>query len=361
MGNIGTGISSSSSERREIDIPAKKMPASAMPVPVKPYPEPLLQRGTEEGKRNNIILLKSPPLPKTSSALPVQPVDSSVAPSPIVPSPVGPVITSAPQTEVDLAQPSIQALTTAASAKIAKALQGLLTPDAPKELAMPAAVAVAVQAQGQPTTAIPPPVELPKAMPDIPSKATPVPMAGQTSQRAPSSELPSRGRTMDRDFVRPTSGRSVPLPTPTTGPFDNIDEAPSTMPSQCRAWSSFKGIGNISKGQWSPFRPTLGKGKGWGSGSGSSGASSGGHWGSGGWGSKGGPTWVMGRVASGYKIKVMDLPRYPQVNHQDIREKLEIGLLRQGFQWALVDLIDVNVTYTAESGSGCSLSVLKCH
>ncbi|MFM7981921.1 MAG: hypothetical protein ACKPKO_21635, partial [Candidatus Fonsibacter sp.] len=152
MGNIGTRISSSSSERREIDIPAKKMLASAMHVPVKPYPELLPQRSTEEGKRNNIILLKSPPLPKTSSALPV---DSSVAPSPIIASPVGPVITSAPQTDVDLAQPSIQSLTTAASAKIAKALQGLLTPVAPTELAMPASVAVAVQSQGEPTTAIP--------------------------------------------------------------------------------------------------------------------------------------------------------------------------------------------------------------
>ena len=92
-------------------------------------------------------------------------------------------------------------------------------------------------------------------------------------------------------------------------------------------------------------------------------------WGSTGWGNyssgsssvtgKGpGPTWIKGRFTSGYKIKVMDLPRYPQVDASMIRQRLRDNLGSMGFDWALANLVDVHVTYAAESGMGCSLSVV---
>ena len=39
-----------------------------------------------------------------------------------------------------------------------------------------------------------------------------------------------------------------------------------------------------------------------------------------------GPTWVKGRLTSGNKIKVMDLPRYPQVDASMIRQRLRDNL-----------------------------------
>ena len=74
--------------------------------------------------------------------------------------------------------------------------------------------------------------------------------------------------------------------------------------------------------------------KGWGSGWGCS-------WGDTGWGKyssgsssvtgKGpGPTWTKGRFTSGYKIQVMDLPRYPQLDASMIRQRLRDELGRMG-------------------------------
>ena len=71
-----------------------------------------------------------------------------------------------------------------------------------------------------------------------------------------------------------------------------------------------------------------------------------------------GPTSIKGRLTSGYNIKVMDLPRYPQVDASMIRQRLRDNLGRMGFDWALGNLVDVHATYTAEFGMGCGLSVV---
>ena len=57
----------------------------------------------------------------------------------------------------------------------------------------------------------------------------------------------------------------------------------------------------------------------------------------------------------------MDLPRYPQVDATMIRQRLRDDLGRVGFDWALANMVDVHVTYTAESGMGSSLSVVAIY
>ena len=65
-----------------------------------------------------------------------------------------------------------------------------------------------------------------------------------------------------------------------------------------------------------------------------------------------------GSRAVSHPITAMGLPRYPQVDASVIRQRLRDTLGRMGFDWALAKLVDVHVTYTAESGMGCSLIVV---